>query len=112
MNARKAGFFQRPQRREPFVMNILGGTVDGDAFEVGKNLAGKAADFRQRFRLHGDGVTGGEKQGANVLTVYFLRFQNIFLDFGDRADFEGRPFFIDHAEGAAVVRAADRSLDQ
>lgn len=71
-----------------------------------------AADGGQLARGHGDGVAGGEKERLDVLPVCGAGGVEILADILDRPHPVGRPLFVDHAEGALVVRAAHGGLDQ
>ena len=93
-------------------MDILRGSVDGDAIEFREYLSGIAADFSQIRRAHGDGIAGGKEQGTDRAAVGVAGRQDVGLYLRRRTNFKAGPLLVYHAEGAAVVRTSDRGLDQ
>ncbi len=112
VNPPQPGLGQGLQLIRTLAADILGRTVDRDPLEPGKEGVAVAANFRQGRGRHGDGIARREKQGSHPGAVSPRSLLQVGLDLGHRPHLELDPVFINHAEGAEVVRAAHRGLDQ
>jgi len=112
MDPRQPGLKQAFEAPEAFFMDVLGRPVYGDTLQIGKNLSGKQADFAKIVGLHGNGVSGREKKSFYFPAIDVAGLEDIGLDFSHIPHRVPGAFFIDHAKSTAVVRAADRGLNQ
>ena len=112
VNPPQPGLGQGVKLIRTFAVDVLGRTIDGDPLQPGKQGVAVTADCRQGRGRHGDGVAGGEKQGAHPGAIRCRGINQVRLDLGHRPDLELHAVFIDHAEGAEVVGAAHGGLDE
>lgn len=108
----QAGCAENLQILQPFLHDIAGRPVDRYSLKFREAFDGMPADGRQLAGGHGDGVAGREKKRLHALPVFGARGVDVRTNIFDRPDPVRRALLVDHAEGALVVRAAHRGLNQ